>query len=772
MIDTRLPATLATVCGLLVLASACGGGGGGGDDGGGGGVTPPFDSGALPPTVGLVSAAADDGSVRVVWRAVDADGAPVAVALFGDPSPGAVYSGVPLAFGAGDGDFIVSGLTSGLRHHFGLAIDEGGGSYTPTGAVLAARPNPPFFVDAASTASSPDGLTPATAFTEPEDGVLAASGAGGGNVWIAAGDYADVALQPPAGVDLYGGFDSGLTLAGRDPAMNVTRLIGQDGAPLVELSGGGVGAVLDGLTLEGADASTLGVDLDGTPAELRALDVSGFTGDGVRARSSSTSSVLALSLTGCRLSGNGAAGLSAQGAFDLAVHNARFSVNRAEGLALAGLVAHEGLSVALTMRDSTCFGNGDEGLDCDLVPPPVTGPGGGTWTVTIERSSFDRNGEQAAAGSDAGLDLDAGIGAVPGLEARLALRGLEARGNAGPGVRLDLDATAATIVHRLHSAGNGADGLLVASGTTAGLALVSSSACFGNQGYGVRATGGKLPVLVSHSVLAGNRLGGLASETVESAMVSSVGWLQPLLATGSFEAFGVDAGDPLLPPFQRVPVEFQRVASFISGALQVEDATTLMVGDTVAVGGDGVERTIVGFSSGHSVFVTPAPESVPLPTSFTRFPSAGPVEPDLTLAAGSPAAGAAMPDPVLGAVDAGVFGAPLGGEPGGEELTPAPLWFPVHVSPAPGSALGATDVISISFSDPLDATSVSQLSVRVVGPLGIVPTATSVFGDGHLELNPPGTWPSGELRLELHSGLSSTGGDPLATPLAIRFTGP
>jgi hypothetical protein len=131
-----------------------------------------------------------------------------------------------------------------------------------------------------------------------------------------------------------------------------------------------------------------------------------------------------------------------------------------------------------------------------------------------------------------------------------------------------------------------------------------------------------------------------------------------------------------------------------------------------------------------------------------------------------------MPDPVLGALDAGVFGAPLGGQRGAEELTPVPLWFPVGVSPAPGATLGATDALSITFSNPLDATSVSQLTVRVVGPLGVVAVATSVFGDGHLELNPPGTWPAGELRLELHTGLRSTGGAPLATPLTIRFTVP
>jgi len=463
-----------------------------------------------------------------------------------------------------------------------------------------------------------------------------------------------------------------------------------------------------------------------------------------------------------------------KGAFDLGVESSRFSSNRIEGLECGGLVSHEGQAVDLVVRDSVFSGNGNEGLDCDLAPPLVTGPGGATYKVVIERSVFERNGSLGSSSSTAGLNLDIDFELVPGWTAEIAVRGCTARGNAGPGVRLDLDSTSATIVHRLSSSGNGGDGLLVSSESTPGVATVSSSAFFGNQGAGVRAIVGNVPVLVSHSVLGGNRGGGVVSEVVESSVVSSVAWLQPGFLSGARGHFNSVVSDPLAIPFLRVPVEFQRLSGFSGGALKVEDASTLVVGDTIEVGDDGVERAIAGFGAGQTVLVSPAPASVPLPSVFARFPSAGAVLEDLQLSAGSPAAGAGMPDPSAGFVDAGVFGSPAGGPVGREELDPPTLWFVDEILPAPGTALGSSTDLAFGFADtPPGGATVSSQTVRVLDAGGSAVAATVFVQNGRVVASPPPAgWPAGALLVELHTGLASTAGTALATPVVVPYQAP
>ena len=91
-----------------------------------------------------------------------------------------------------------------------------------------------FRVNAGSAATSPNGLTWATAFPGIQAAIDAAERAGGGEVWVAAGTYTNagpnaMAVALAAGVEVYGGFDGTETLRGqRDWVANASVLDGQN----------------------------------------------------------------------------------------------------------------------------------------------------------------------------------------------------------------------------------------------------------------------------------------------------------------------------------------------------------------------------------------------------------------------------------------------------------------------------------------------------------------------------------------------------------------
>lgn len=107
-----------------------------------------------------------------------------------------------------------------------------------------------YHVDSASTAPIPDGQTWATAFPDIQSAVNAASGASGGEVWVAAGNYtstADPVLAMAQGVALYGGF-SGIETAReeRNVIANTTTI---DGEQLRRCVTGADYSLLDGFTI-------------------------------------------------------------------------------------------------------------------------------------------------------------------------------------------------------------------------------------------------------------------------------------------------------------------------------------------------------------------------------------------------------------------------------------------------------------------------------------------------------------------------------------------
>ncbi len=131
------------------------------------------------------------------------------------------------------------------------------------------------YVDATARGAG-TGVTWVDAYTDLQDALVAATGAGGNvrDIWVASGVYTPdwgtgdrrARFDLPGGVALYGGFAGGETdLSQRDPALNLTVLSGDllgDDAPngennddnsfrVVKVGSLGVDATIDGLTISG-----------------------------------------------------------------------------------------------------------------------------------------------------------------------------------------------------------------------------------------------------------------------------------------------------------------------------------------------------------------------------------------------------------------------------------------------------------------------------------------------------------------------------------------
>ena len=751
---------------LSLLLAACGGGGGGG----GGGIPPP-DTGAVPSSIGLVSAAAGDGAVRLAWDATDGEGAAVAVALFRSTSANTLFGGAPIATSSGGGAHTASSLTNGVVQFFGLAVDLGGGNYEPVGAVFRARPSAPIHVDAASTAPAPDGLTPATAFPTLAQGIDAAALAGGGNVWIATGNYAVAGLAVVSGIELLGGFTSAFTLAARDPEAHPTVLQGGAGIAMLALEGGGAGVALDGLVVDAQGVASFGIDVDSTDARVSACEVRNSASHGIRLRSTSATGAVEVDVVGTRVYDCNGEGLSLEGTFELGLYGSRFASNRLEGVQLGPLLAPDGVAASLRVQDCVFAQNGEDGLDCQLAPPAVVA-GSSSYRVRVERSVFERNGFASSVGGT-GLRIDLDFETAASWSADLLVRGCTARANDGDGFAFDLDATNTTLLHRLRSTANAGDGLRVSSETRAGFAVVTHSAFVGNLGAGARATFGNVPLQAAHCIFAGNPGGGFASTQVTSTAAACVAALQPAPFTGVQQDFCVTVTDAVTPLFTNAPVEYARVSAASPTFLTLTAAGSFVVNDPVEVADDGVARTVASFGAATQLALAAHPTDVAPPSTLVRFATGQGVVEDFTLAPGSAALAAGLPAPTGPTQDAGAFGGGLGGEPGLEPAALPDLFRPSSTSPAPTTALAANTIILVSFTGGTLAAGSVAGQVRARDSGGTLLAIGATAAGAQLSITPPGgAWPAGPIVVELHAGLASTAGVALPCPIAITFQGP
>src|SRR5262249_51646781 len=217
------------------------------------------------------------------------------VAAFVSTDRAALFASTPHAPAAGATTLTVSGLPDGVVHFVGLGLRPlGGGAFVQTGPTVTATPGSPLYVDAASTAGSPDGLTPATAFHDVLTAVLTAFArlnvdpATNVDVWVKGGSYTiSTTLPITAGVHVYGGFGAGFGLASRDVAGTPTVWnvdAGRSGFQCGDQLNTRSNVIVDGVRIAGNGIGKVGVDTDsGSPCslELRSVIVTDMADRGI-----------------------------------------------------------------------------------------------------------------------------------------------------------------------------------------------------------------------------------------------------------------------------------------------------------------------------------------------------------------------------------------------------------------------------------------------------------------------------------------------------------
>lgn len=716
------------------------------------------------PTIGLVSAAVDDHRLRVHWRAHAGVQDLPALALFVATDPAAVFSAQPRMLNPAAGSAIVSGLASHREYFVGLGLRESpSDSFTQSGPILLVTTGAPVYVDPLAS-SSGDGLTPATAFNDITLGVLTAFVSGGGNVWIAGGEFANQSIPLFTGVHLYGGFAHDFLLGRRDPVGNPTRLLGFANQPIVTVQNlSNQTAVLDGFQLLGLDQAESGVSSFGKRIEMRSLTID-HCSRGVKLRSTATTPPIPILMTGVAVRSSALEGLSVDGPFDITIESSLFELNLNEGADFNHLVAPELTTVALRVRGSSFNRNFKEGLDCHLGVPLGAAHNGGHFDVSIEDCDFELNALDGAR-----IDIDYDF--FPEWSSTIVVRGSRTRANGEAGLHYDLDSQSSAIVQRLASSANRTDGFLLTSETFAGMCTLSASALLGNQEYGARASIGNYGLVASHCVFAGNFLGGCTSEHVGAIVLSSVAYRQASPWSGVIVQRDVSqsAADPDL--FLRAPREFGKIVGFDALGAIVQVLPETGAGLPVEVQDDGVLRlstSIIGTSLG----LDPAAESFAVPGVAAFFDSGDSVVEDWRLGPSSIATGAGLGAPFGAPVDAGIFGSPSGGLPGREDVVPARLFRVASTSPDWTLGLGAQATLVLSFEDGAPEPASVPSGVFLVDVSGApVPITPFVIGETLEVPAPSGGWIGGQV-LELFPALRSTAGDPLRISLALPIRVP
>jgi hypothetical protein len=686
---------------------------------------------------GLVSVVAGTESIRLVWTPLEPGSDGMSLALFASTAAATVFSGAPVMAPLAGSSLLLSNLPFEFAVWFGLGISsDGGSSYAPIGPVLSATTGAPIYVDATASPEGADGQTPASAFPSPLQGLLTAFVRGGGNVWIAGGTYPDSALPLTAGTRVYGGFAPGFATFSPDPLAHPTVLKGIAGQPVLTVQGGEPAVVLDGLVVDGAGVAKAGLDVTETRIECHRVVLRDCAGRGCRLEGPETGDPSPALFVGCSFTGHAAEGLFGQGGLSLQLFDCDVTSNQQEGLDLDDLVAPDGRTARLHARDCVFAGNGTEGIDADLAAPLFGGTQGGLFDVSLENCSFALNG--------------------------------------AAGLLLDLDEDGTAFVHRLLATSNGGDGLRVTSESARLLATLSSSVLLNNAGYGLHALEGQATVLVAHSVLAGNALGGLRSEVTSAAVVSSIAWRQPTPWSGGVLHHVATADDPLQPVFSNAPSGFGTVESVGAGSLALGPGDlTLLPGDVVELADDGVAHVVTAVTGSSATVDPPSASLMLLPARLADFGfgGQGSVDEQWDVLPGSAADDAGMAAPGSPPVDAGLLSAPLGGTPG-FEAAPVPRLFRLdRIDPPPPTLLAPMSLMSLLFAEGTpDPSSVSAATVRVVDTGGLPLAASVSVQAGVVVVAPPATgWgPAGPtLVLELHAGLAALDGTVLATPLAI-----
>jgi hypothetical protein len=753
------------------LTSAAGGGGGGTP------ITPP-DAPPLPPSPalsGLVALAAGDGSLRADF---DLPGTGFEAALFFGQERSTLFDGPP-AYSGLDGDHVViTNLTNEVQMLVGMAIrpdTNPPGAWTPVGSVLRCHPTSTIvYVDAAANPVGANGTSPQTAYPSLSNGLLRAGllafqGATP-NVLVAEGTYSDGEFAIAPDVHVYGGFkpDTDFDLYCRDARSGLSLLNGtaDPGRMIVDVLSGSRDAVLDGFTVDGRNVITEGVDVTDSECELRSVTVRNLVDRGSRVRTFDFTTRRDVLFVACELAGNGNGGLGISGTVNLSLDRCSFLSNSGEGADFNDMVAAEGTTATLDVVGCRFFGNGTEGLDVDLAPPPFAQQSpGGRFEIRVQGCSFERNGLD-------GLLIDQDYEFWPNWTSDIRVLDCIACANGDAGVHFDADNPGSYVIDRLTSTANKSEGLLITSETNAGLITVSSSYFGGNQTQGIRTTLGNKMILATHCVFAGNLLAGFTADTPvtvhnfnEGTATSCVAWRQPnpwqnVRATACYVEDAVN-------PFENAPEIFALATAHLNGELTLAPGANLTEGQTVELADDTQSRLVTSIQ-GSEIVITPAPQIFVAPDVLFGFGDTS-VEDDLRIVGNSQALNTALVAPGAAALDPGPFGMPSGGRPGVYDPFGARPMRLLATTPNITDGAARTQPVILTFDRTVDPATATTNSVRCLDLAGNLVAAQISVAGNMITLVPPAAGWSSDMVIQVHNDLLATDGSPFGGALVASL---
>ena len=654
---------------------------------------------------------------------------------------------------------LLTGLETQTRFEAQLFVRREGGSWQPTGSRVEFATGLVIYTNVSSTATSPNGMSPDSAFPSLHIACLIASGMASGthvNVWAAEGTFTDVANVPIKGFALAGGFTQTFELAERDPALHTTRIISASGnipailSLLPDITTGFLSSI-DGLKIDGIGEAQAGVLVNENEHELRNIFVTNCN-RGLRLRAEGASTPVDGLLLACETTENDLEGISVAGAWDLGIEGCKSTFNGQEGCQFDKLLCPLGTTVKVRVKDCAFAYNGTDGLDIDLfVDGPNVTPGG-LFDVRVRNCLFAGNGREGCL-----IDGDYELNDL--WTANILVQSVLAHDNQMAGIHCDLDGHARAVVTTSNCKGNGGDGFLFTSESQAGIISLLGCLAQANRGAGARSDLGQFALCTSHCALIGNSQGGIVETALPGYQMNAAAWLQtnPWVPTRTFGS-AASSGAPL---FNNAPGQVIRTEG-TGASFNLLDAPTFGQGATMEWNGDNTPRVATSTSS-SSPSLSPAAPSTSSAYSLAWYPS-GSIINDLTPSPGSALTGigvTALGDPLLDAGPLGLFG---GAPPGNSTaLTPEPFRVGRLL---PSSGLESMQDLVIELQG--GAADPSLLAGRVRVMMNDTIDSVNVLPDPlGLRLPPPvGGWLPGH-RIEVLGGISAISGEPLLGPLAM-----
>ncbi|MFT7487143.1 MAG: hypothetical protein ACI9F9_003002, partial [Candidatus Paceibacteria bacterium] len=310
--------------------------------------------------LGLDSAVGGDGVIRIEWRAPSETGPVPELAILLEDEAGAPLGQSPYSVVAGTTHLVIAGFANGQLIEAQLGLRPSAGEpYSSVGQTLSVRTGAPMYVDVAA-APGGSGTSPGSPINDLILAVLIVFSNGGGNLWVAAGEYEDVSLPLFAGVDIYGGFAGDFDLASRDTVVHPTRFNALPDLPVASLLNAGSLSILDGIHLLGNGIASIGIEVEDSPFEGRKLKISDCK-RGIKLRRGPFADSVDMLFTACHSTHNELQGLSGEGPLKIYVDGCSFTGNGQEGLEMAAWLAPEGETLRMDLRDCSFTGNGGEG---------------------------------------------------------------------------------------------------------------------------------------------------------------------------------------------------------------------------------------------------------------------------------------------------------------------------------------------------------------------------------------------------------------------------